>query len=285
MIKKIGLRGATKLLVDGLPALNSRIMLRQDLANRLVKERYGSFEQFFDEWEQSGTLQTTDGRSLENPAKRRGKSTGYNWTSKGVPTAKDGSDHSIFKFCGLLNVDPLALVDYEANGYFSRFAQIRKLLYFSRASLGGLATLLDMYRPSEKWPNDDLAKSYFGRSWWGIEFTNEVDWKNNDYTLLKFKFQKELSAAPRAVHIAYRRVGVPDTMWRFYGTVIAIDGQLQLFTESGFFDRRGQYAEDEIRFRTYYGGRPVQWRVASLHEYDFSRKTPFNDMSVLGFNW
>jgi len=43
--------------------------------------------------------------------------------------------------------------------------------------------------------------------------------------------------------------------------------------------------EDEIRFRTYYGGRPVEWRVVSLHEFEISKEFPFNDMKTIGFNW
>jgi hypothetical protein len=74
-------------------------------------------------------------------------------------------------------------------------------------------------------------------------------------------------------------------MWRYYGTVLSVDSKLELYTESGDYQSMRQMSEDEIRFRTYYGGRPVVWRVASLHEFIMEMEFPFNDMRTIGFNW
>jgi hypothetical protein len=74
-------------------------------------------------------------------------------------------------------------------------------------------------------------------------------------------------------------------MWRYYGTVIAVDGRLDLYNEAGGHQHMPQADKNEIRFRTYYGGRDVEWRVASLHEFSADFEFPFNDMSTIGFNW
>ena len=80
------------------------------------------------------------------------------------------------------------------------------------------------------------------------------------------------------------RVQVADNMWRYYGTVLAIDGYFQLYNESGDYQSMAQQELDKIRFRTYYGGRPVVRRIASLHNFAMESTFPFNDMDIIGFN-
>lgn len=217
----------------------------------------------------------------------------HRWMLNGVPVKRPfqdsarahESDWQIFGFCGLLDVDLLAIFDYQRNGYFSKFATIRQLIYLGRRALGGLAPLLEMYRPGDVWPSNEIAETCYGRPWFAREFTNADDWHSNHYILVRIGFVHSAGTQPRAVHIAYRRVGVPDTMWRYYGTVLAIDGELQLYNESGGYQSMAQGERDEIRFRTYYGGRPVEWRIVSLHEFVVGTKFPFDDMTTIGFNW
>jgi hypothetical protein len=74
-------------------------------------------------------------------------------------------------------------------------------------------------------------------------------------------------------------------MWRFYGTVIAIGDRIELYSEGGAFQGMSRAESQVIPFRTYYGGRPVEWRVASLHAFDLAMKFPCNDTSVVSFVW
>lgn len=74
-------------------------------------------------------------------------------------------------------------------------------------------------------------------------------------------------------------------MWRYYGTVLAIERKLELYNESGDYQFMEQVEDDEIRFRTYFGGRPVEWRIVSLHEFSVEKVFPYNDMTTIGFNW
>jgi hypothetical protein len=144
---------------------------------------------------------------------------------------------------------------------------------------------MEMYRPGDNWPSDAIADACYGRRWFASEFTNADGWMTTDYILVKVCFSEEVGSQPRAVHVAYRRVHAPDTMWRYYGTVTAVDGRLELFNESGGHQNMKQVANNEIRFRTYYGGRAVEWRVASLHAFSVELELPFNDMDTIGFNW
>lgn len=118
-----------------------------------------------------------------------------------------------------------------------------------------------------------------------IPFSNKENWQSTSYVLVKARFSSRANNQPRAVHIVYRRIGVPDTMWRYYGTVIAVDGQLKLYNESGGHQFMRQVNGDEIRFRTYYGGRAVEWRTASLYKFKLEQEFPFDDLTTIGFNW
>jgi hypothetical protein len=53
---------------------------------------------------------------------------------------------------------------------------------------GGLAPLLEMYRPADVWPSDEIARKCYGRPWFHYEFTNADRWQTTDYVLVKVKF-------------------------------------------------------------------------------------------------
>ena len=54
-------------------------------------------------------------------------------------------------------------------------------------------------------------------------------------------------------------------MWRYYGTVLAIERKLELYNESGDYQFMEQVEDDEIRFRTYFGAaKPTKYKVAVL---------------------
>lgn len=256
------------------------ILLRQHVAQKLIADTFGSKEGLAAAWEARCETQPTFPRARQRAAL-------YRWITDGVPTSISGEDETYFALCALLNVDPLTLFDFEKNEYFSRFAWFRQLIYFGRSAPSEIATLLRMYRPGDVWPSDAIALNCFGRRWIHRHLTNRDNWRHSDYGLLKATFSDTLASHPKAVHIAYRRIAsdVNDTMWRYYGTVMAIDGELELYTESGAFKKMSQVLPGEIRFRTYFGGRPVEWRVASLHEFTLETEFPFNDETTISFTW
>ena len=250
------------------------IFLRHDVTTYLLEENFGGFDGLIVEWE----------RRSEAPDKfpsHRKRSSIYRWLKEGLPS----TGVQLAAFCGLLDVDPLAVFDYNRNGYFSKFAIIRRNLQLGLAAAGVYSPLYRIYRPGPFWPSDPHAKQFYGRDWCGVEFTNADHWDTQDYVLVKVNFREPVGTRPRAAHIAYRRQGSRDTMWRYYGTVLSIAGQLELYSEGGDFQTMPVVEPNEIRFRTYYGGRPVEFRVASLHAFDLDTQFPFNDRSTIGFDW
>jgi hypothetical protein len=127
----------------------------------------------------------------------------------------------------------------------------------------------------------------WGRPWHTEEFDNTIEHKSHSYALLKFNFSKPSNGNPRAVHIAYRRWSTreSDSMWRYYGTVIAIDDRIELYNENAVHLKMHRSNDDLIEFRTFFGGRRVQFKVASLHAFAMEKLYPFDNMSVIGFDW
>gem|GEM_PF-4238038 len=74
-------------------------------------------------------------------------------------------------------------------------------------------------------------------------------------------------------------------MWRYYGTVLAHDGAIDLYNEGGLHLKMAQADQGIISFRTYFGGRKVEFKIVSLHDFEIEIDFPNNDMSIVGFNW
>jgi hypothetical protein len=256
----------------------NNIFLRQEVTKQLVTEKYNGFDGLAAAWEEEAMT-----RPMFPKSKQR--STVYRWLIDGVPSSKDKSECNIFALSSLLDVDPLVLFDFKRNGFFSNFAKLRQLIYFGNNTIGGLAPLLRMFKPGDEWPSDFLARNFYDRPWFSEQFSNEGELPSSDYVLLKARFSENLSAQPLAVHIAYRRTNSPDTMWRYYGSVLSIQDKLELYSEGGSFQKMDIKKMGEIQFRTYFGGRPVEWRVVSLHNFSLDRDMAFNDMQIIGFNW
>ena len=248
----------------------------------MVKQEYGGFAGLAAEWEERHRVDNRFPRP-------RQESTIHRWTLSGIPTKKSAANQSddmqLFGLSALLDIDPLALFDFERNGYFSRFNKIRQMIFAGFGSSSVLSPLIALYGPRDPWPNELIMNTCFNRNWHCEVFNNGGNWNHTNYALVKTQFSTDTFTRPRTVHIAYRRLRSRDTLWRFYGSVMAIENELRLYSESGDFQTMRQANENEIRFRTYFGGRPVEWRIASLHPFSLENEVPFDDKQTIGFEW
>jgi hypothetical protein len=259
-----------------------KVFLREEPTRTLIRKRKKTLEKVAYEWGAPCDAPVHD----YPPAPSR--STIYKWITEGFPSIETGpSRYQLLAFCAQLDADPLALFDYQRNGYFSRFAKLRTALQRGAGALGALAPLLDLYRPDEEWPCSGLAHWIWQKPWSYRTFDNLGEHNSTSYARINIHFNEQTGGDPRAVHLAYRRWNVKqiDPMWRFYGTVIAIGDNLELYTEGGIHQKMHRASDDVISFRTYFGGRPVEFKLASLHSFSIDHEFPFDDMSVIGFDW
>lgn len=258
------------------------IYLRRQLVERLIERDHANVDGLVDEW---GRRES----EREDYPHCRERATIYHWLSKGVPTPRGRGRHLIFALCGLLDTDPMALLDYEKNRFFKDFTKIRMSLYMFtervfKSGASNFAPLIDMFMPGPSWPSAAMSELYYGRDWFATEFDNTGHEQGSNYGLIKVRFV-ELEGHPvRSVHIAYRRRGSNDRMWRYYGLVNLIGDCLELYTEGGEHQAMMCITNGEIWFRTSFGYRPVEFRLASLHEFTYTTEIS-NDMTIIGFNW
>lgn len=247
----------------------NRLFIDREHTSRLIEQRFGSVDALVADWAQ------------ERPDEARERAAVYKWLSEGVPTKED----SLFGFCAMLDVDPISIIDYRKIGFFSKFYLLRKAIQSGLFSTGPIPALLKMYGPSADWPSDWLAHKYFKRPWVRAEFQNAEVCQEGHYALLKVSFEDDWLRSIRCVHISYRRTRPKEEMWRPYGWVIQGYGEVNLYAESG--DHQVQVAEDPnlIQFRTYFGGRSVEFRIASLHAFQFEIQYPVSSTTQVGFEW
>lgn len=258
------------------------IFLRRRLVEHLIKNKFETRNDLLVEWEHRSALDEAYPRS-------RKKTAVNDWLDDGVPTNSGRNRHLLFALCGLLDTDPLALLDYEKNRFFKDFTQIRMSMYmFSERVFGSgvsnFAPLIDMFMPGPSWPNSDLVNRFYGRKWVDYEFDNAGHEQSQDYGMIKVKFAEKHLFPIRSVHIAYRRRHSEDKMWRYYGLVNLIGDDLELYNEGGVHLSMKCREDGEIWFRTSFGNRPVEFRLVSLHEFSYTTEIN-NDMSVIGFDW
>jgi hypothetical protein len=207
-----------------------------------------------------------------NFAKPRTRGAIYDWLNQGAPTQTE----AILGLSAMLDVDPLTIFDFERNGYFNNFSKLRDQVYFYIAGGGKFRSILDLMAPRQIWPNDVLARRFYGRHWFAEEFEHRADGTINDYADIHISFPQSTRFAPRCIHIAYRRANSRDKLWRYYGTVQKFRGKTRLFSESGAYieEVETQPTDQGFVFKTYYGATHVEFRVASLHEFWIKRVFP-----------
>lgn len=212
--------------------------------------------------------------------KPRTRSSLYAWLNDGAPPETD----AILALAAMLDTDPLAIFDFERNGYFKDFSWLRQQIYYHIAG-GRFQAILDLMAPRPHWPNDGLAKKFYKRPWFAKEFEHKADGAINQYADIHIAFAGSTRFAPRCVHIAYRRADSRDRIWRYYGTIRQFKGRTRLFSESGaHFEYSGaDQPENGFVFKTYFGATHVEFRVASLHEFSCQVTYPSTSKSELLF--
>lgn len=199
--------------------------------------------------------------------KARTRSALYAWLNDGAPSETD----AVLGLASTLDTDPLTIFDFERNGYFNNFSKLREQIYFYIIGGGRFQAILDLLAPRRIWPNDGLALRFYGRPWTTEEFEHRADGLINDYADVHISFPQSTRSAPRCIHIAYRRANSRDKLWRYYGTVQQFRGKTRLFSESGAYVERidAKSSKEGFVLKTYFGATHVEFRIASLHQFEY----------------
>jgi hypothetical protein len=249
----------------------NRLFLDSGIVEELIRDKFGSVDGLVGHWSVDSS---NDGKSRERAAV-------YRWLQQGIP-AKEGT---IFSFCALLDADPVSLIDYNRIGFFSKFYQIRKAIQIGLLSKGPISPIYEMYMPSREWPSNLIASKYYGRNWHTVDFDNKDFANEGQYALIEAIYPQDITKSVRCIHISYRRTKPKEEMWRPYGWVVRFSNNLRLYSESGDYQTCRALEPNNIKFRTYFGGRAVEFRLASLHAFEYQKHYPVSPDGSIGFEW
>lgn len=251
------------------------LRISRDTTLDLIEQKFGSVDNLVVEWEER--VRTGKIKNVRS----RNRSTIYRWLDKGLPSGKD----TVFGFCGVLDVDPISILDLERSGLLKNFGKVRRAFQLGLTSTSPFRALWEMFSPGPNWPSDSIANSYYGRSWHIEEFEHDASNVKNEYALLEMVLTDKVACyQPVAFHVAYRRKSARDKMWRPYGSVIRLAGVIRLISESGDFqERQNKCTNDRVRVETYFGPGAVEFRIVSLHEFDLSIVFPSEACNVVRF--
>lgn len=249
--------------------------MNSGLVMELIREGFGSVDDFVVHWEERcASGRQRDGRS-------RDRSTIYRWLEKGLPSNKN----DIFGFAAALDVDPVGILSLDHERFRKRFGTERRFFRAGNASLSKLSAFWPIYMPGPNWPDNTLSQSFYSRNWHTEEFIHDPsETMPNVYAKIALITRTKLQSAPRVFHIAYKRANAWDSMWRPYGTVSGVRGQIQLLSESGDFQRVLDAASPtRISFETYFGPGVAEFRIASLHPFHLDIVCPSDARGCVRF--
>lgn len=251
------------------------IPLNQDLVRELIDQRFGSVDDLVVEWEARVASR------IQRVGRPRDRSTIYRWIEKGLPTRRN----DIFGFAGVLDVDPVAMLDIDI-AYIERvFPRERRLFQLGYANQSPLSPFWPIFVPGPAWPDEEIAQNYYGRSWCTKEFVHDLSQTTDDYAAVYLQTMVETDLGePRTYHFAYRRHGARDKMWRPYGTVVGYRNKVRLVSESGDFQ---EVSDDRsstlVVAETHFGKGPAEFRIASLHEFELRFEVPSRETNCVQF--
>ncbi len=113
--------------------MSARIKFRVsgEIVHQIFDEKFGGIANFADEW-----MDVTGDGDKADEAERSVK-TIYAWLKHGLPTTKD----TLFKFCGALDADPMAALDFDREDIRRGFGRLRRSFMLGGINAGG-------FRPS-----------------------------------------------------------------------------------------------------------------------------------------
>lgn len=245
-----------------------KLFLDEAIFKAIALDEYGGVNGFLEAW-RDGELHA---RRDEAPS----RATLYDWIANGLPR-DESKQLALFS---AIAQDPTSIIDWQRSGLFENFSCLR--LQFIAGKSGSFSALFRLFQPSSDWPHQPIALSLFNKPWATFQFSNDALTVKNVYTCISLKLIEESQIRPSSVHIAYRTMTNADGLWRPYGTVIRRSDADYLFHENGNRQSASYRKGDAIRFETFLGPSPVEFRIASLS--DFKAEHSVQDQAVLRFH-
>ena len=251
------------------------IPLRKELVQALIQQRFGAIDDLVVAWAERVAS------GVQRRGRARDRASLYRWMKRGLPSNRD----DILGFAGILDVDPIAILDVDDAFIDKFFAMERRRMLLGAESRSLLSPFWPIYTPGPAWPNDEIAHSYYARPWFVQDFAHDPAKVSNVYAAVHLHSTAgDAELAPRTYHFAYRRTGARDGMWRPYGVVIGYRHEVRLISDSGDYQRLSDDRSNRlVAVETYFGAGPAEFRIASLHDFTIEVEAPAREDVAVRF--
>lgn len=191
----------------------------------------------------------------------------HRWLTGALPQTAD----ALWKLCGLLNVDPIAVLDHrsidskESDHLLSAYQRDAWARYKS------FSYLKDFLGRHAAWPPKVYQQTYFpDRAWCIREFEHTSDSRTNYYQAVRVVAEgSDMHAFPIALHIAFKQRGRFADRWLEYGVISIEEDTAHSFHIDGGASSRIRIESDRlVYFETFFGPEAASFRVASLHLFE-----------------
>lgn len=119
-----------------------RVPLRRDMVRALIERRFATVEDLVVAWEERVASR------IQRNGKARSRAAIYRWLDEGLPSNRD----DIFGFAGVLDVDPVALVDITDEYIRETYARERRLFQLGQKARSPISAFWSIYIPGAGWP-------------------------------------------------------------------------------------------------------------------------------------
>lgn len=252
--------------------LGKQVSLRHGLIQRVIERDFEGNASAF-------------GRSLELEDLPHRK-TIFRWArqQEGLPK----SPERMLALAQALDVDPFLLLEIDtevmlkccaAASWNLTWGSVHKALAF----LNGLLSLTP-----DDWPPADLAR-WFDGSWYTRDFVHDPALGRNAFRPFAVgpdlfydgEGQLEAYREPQAWYLAYRDISLksgelePKSWWKPFGMLRVEEHAVHLLHFNGLIDAQALNRPDgRFCFETFFGQGAAEFRIASLHPFDFAILTP-----------
>lgn len=237
-----------------------RLYLQNAAVRPYVDDVFGGLPNFVKAWK-------------EKSGEARGATVVYDWIKNGLPNQAG----TVLDFFGMLDIDPLAALDFDRSQILTKFAELRygflMAKVFSSDRFRSFEPLFELYYPGPTWPNAERLRQHYRHDWHTVEFAHQPE-KNDGgrYAAISIEFSEDVPpSCPLAIHIAYQHGLSRDDLWRPFGSIVHRLGQNHLFHENGHRQEEAWSSFGTMRFETYYGPSPVSFKLASVHPFSVSK--------------
>jgi len=195
------------------------------------------------------------------------------------------SSNQLLALSGALDVDPCALWELESRTVDKAMALLTVALRERRwhKLYPALSFVSHFSGPVLEWPPANIARDYFHRDWCCADFrhTAEPSNRNTFKQILLHSAHPQGFHDPHVFHFAWREAEIATSAWRPYGfiEISPSESTLRLVQFVGRLQEIPMQKEaTAISVETFFGPRPAEFRVASLHSFSCQLDAPMSDL-------